>query len=113
MNSIPKYSRLLFVWAALLAFGLRSLIPGGYMPDFSEHAHGVFSLTVCDGTNHQNHPDVCPFSIGALYSSDGIKAPVVIPPFFAITATAALLPLLFKQHTIFSNASPRSPPLFS
>ena len=111
----------IIAWLVLIVLGLRSLIPVGYMPDFSGHG----TLVMCDGTDHMHtahgghmgghngHADVCPFSAGAIFGFAGIKAPVIAPPVYA--AEAAVLPaaLPLVRDAEFGNASPRSPPFFS
>jgi hypothetical protein len=121
MVSFPKGSRALLAWTAVLALALRSLIPAGYMPDFSG-AHGL-SLTVCDGTDHHmhhhshdgrgNHTDVCPFSVGALYVLGDIPTPPAATSVFTLSLAAFELPLPHAQAGAFCNASPRSPPSLS
>lgn len=118
----------MIAWVALIALGLHSLIPVGYMPDFS----GRGLLVICDGIDHQavsghdphaghtahehgshNNAGVCPFSVGATYSVEGIKAPLIPPPVYAVAVIVYRTPLLFTQDLNFGNGSPRSPPFFS
>ena len=92
MKSIFCTLRVFAVLSVVLAFGWHSLIPEGYMPDFSGHGF----LTYCDGTDHTSdmdagmhmapgmpmdhamhmghmhhgshgHAHVCPFSTAAVY----------------------------------------------
>ncbi len=119
INSFLHYLRRAFVFTAVLALGLRSLIPAGYMPDFS--GHGM--LTLCDGVHHHmqtgkagesqnHHTDICPFSVGATYGFSGIAAPLLTPPVFTLTLAFFEPPALATQ-AIPANTPARAPPLFS
>ena len=128
MLAFARYSRKSLAWVAILTLGLHSLIPAGYMPDFS--AHG-FSLTICDGTDHQSvsnppmehmhhahggaqqHAGTCPFSVGTIFTHDTVQMPPIASFVFALVTSATALPLPIKQPDFASGASPRSPPFFS
>src|ERR1700761_6271897 len=86
-----KILRQLLFLTVILTLGLRSLIPVGYMPDFSGQGKGLFPIVICDGLDHtqdsmgmdmpMDHPmpmhhhhsgghgqnsDLCPSGIGAI-----------------------------------------------
>src|ERR1700735_2137431 len=93
--SAAKYSRLLLLFTVFLALGLRSLIPVGYMPDFSGHGKGLFPIIICDGFEHitqdahtpdcpmhshgsHGHSGLCPFGGSALVGFNPVIAPVLL-----------------------------------
>lgn len=126
-----KYLRLLLVIVALLALGLRSLIPVGYMPDFSGHGKGLFPIIICDGyepvTNdgmdddcpmhhhsHNGHWHLCPFGMGALFTFVTLLAALEVSlTYITMLTTRHVVPQLLGRQQAFTNASPRSPPFFS
>jgi hypothetical protein len=120
---LSRYSRYSLAWLFVLALFVRSLIPLGYMPDFSGAAH--FALVICDGVDHisnDGHPEdcphhhhgggTCPFSIGAIYTFNTVTIPVLPPVTFALDASAPEGSLIVEQPAVFAG-SPRSPPDFS
>jgi hypothetical protein len=124
--TLRRYIRYAFICTALLALSLRSLIPVGYMPDFSGHGKGLFPIVICDGVDHAaqdspcpmhhspgGHTHLCPFGASAIFSFD-TKA-IDIDAHFAYRPSP-YIPFssqsLGKQPA-FNNASPRSPPFFS
>jgi hypothetical protein len=120
--------RKIIAFSAFITLALHSLIPLGYMPDFS--GHGL--LVLCDGIDHQamsareahaahaghdhachSHSGVCPFSVGIIYSSDGITPPLINPPIYDAEAVALTEAAPPKRRADYGSASPRSPPAFS
>lgn len=110
----------MIAWLVLAALGLHSLIPVGYMPDFS--GHGL--LVMCDGVDHMaglagempdcpHHKKACPFSVASIDGFKGLHVPVIMPSVYGVLADFSFVSLRLVPFTDFSNASPRSPPYFS
>ncbi|HEU5047665.1 MAG TPA: DUF2946 family protein [Rickettsiales bacterium] len=134
-NSFLNTSRLVgtfLLWMLLLAVVTRSLIPVGYMPDFSGQGRGIFPLVACDGFSHEaasghhhhhHHEDgqgnkpvlheLCPFASGAI-ASFSPALPVLAPQ--AVYIPAEITPFYVPpsgRQAVFANVSPRSPPFLS
>jgi len=111
---------------ALLGLGLRSLIPAGYMPDFSGQQKGLFSVVLCDGHDHSAHaghmhhshdgkpcPDgLCAFAINAIMAFGQAEIAINVHPVYYAPPRIIVSPHFIRQSA-FSNASSRSPPYFS
>jgi len=121
---MQRVNRLFLIYLALLAFGLRSLVPVGYMPDFSGTGKGLFPIMLCDGmehhhAGHHHHPDSdhhdgsCPFAASAMLASGNRIAPLLVHAVYAFASPLLQTSQLSTSPLDFGNVSPRSPPFFS
>ena len=131
MNIRPaKTARIGLHWALILALSVRNFIPVGYMPDFSRQGDVLPSMTICGGSKashlagktlsgkenapaHKADNAPCPFSVNAAFSFTGVHGPVFPALIIYLVVSLTVIAYALRAKRIFSNASPRSPPIYS
>jgi Protein of unknown function (DUF2946) len=127
----PRGLHALFVWLAIAAIIARSIVPSGYMPDFSRH-HGLPRIVFCDGedagapadhrgkANHDadhdkahRHEGPCAFCVNSVFAATGAAPPVVAPATTGYVVRLAFSAFGLAHPRLYANASSRSPPRFS
>lgn len=132
-----KLFRQLLLLTAIIALGIRSLIPAGYMPDFSGQGKGLLPLIICDGFDHvqkdmdedmdmpmghampmhghghKHSGGLCPFGINTLVINAPDNMDMAMRADYGTAPIVPLIQEMLAKQAAFSIAAPRAPPFFS
>lgn len=115
--------RTFFAWLVLLTLVLRSMVPVGYMPDFSGKA-AIPGIAICgsgktipgtskDAPGHIKRDTPCDFSLNKSFSLEGLNPPALARLIFAFIGIITLTALFLQRQRVYGNTSPRAPPTLS